>query len=84
MRNASKCGLSTSEYVKQRALGFEPKAVPPDAFFHFCEKFDALIDMGISKDVEAEAFNLLAEISDVLIKPRKEQIENWQPPDSGQ
>ena len=39
--------------------------------------------MGISKDVEAEAFNLLAEISDVLIKPRKEQIENWQPPDSG-
>ena len=82
-RNASKCGLSTSEYVKQRALGFEPKAVLPDAFFRFCEKFDALIDMGISKDVEAEAFNLLAEISDVLIKPRKEQIENWQPPDSG-
>ena len=55
-------------------MGFEPKAVPPDAFFHFCEKFDALIDMGISKDVEAEAFNLLAEISDVLIKPRKEQL----------
>ena len=82
-RNASKCGLSTSEYVKQRALGFEPKSVPPDAFFHFCEKFDALIDMGISKDVEANAFNLLTEISDVLIKPRKEQIENWQPPDSG-
>ena len=81
---ASKCGLSTSEYVKQRALGFEPKSVLPDAFFRFCEKFDALIDMGISKDIEAEAFNLLAEISDVLIKPRKEQIENWQPPDSGQ
>ena len=55
-------------------MGFEPKTVPPDAFFHFCEKFDALIDMGISKDVEAEAFNLLAEISDVLIKPRKEQL----------
>ena len=82
-RYASKCGLSTSEYVKQRALDFEPKTVPPDAFFHFCEKFDALVNMGISKEVEAEAFNLLAEISDVLIKPRKEQIENWQPPDSG-
>ena len=39
----------------------------------------ALIDMGISKEVEAEAFNLLAEISDVLIKPRKEQTENWRP-----
>ena len=55
-------------------MGFEPKAVPPDAFFHFCEKFDALVNMGISKEVEAEAFNLLAEISDVLIKPRKEQL----------
>ena len=75
--------MSTSEYVKQRALGFEPKTVLPDVFFHFCEKFDALIDMGVSKDVETEAFNLLAEISNVLIKPRKEQIENWQPQDSG-
>ena len=54
-------------------MGFEPKTVLPDAFFHFCDKFDALIDMGVSKDVEAEAFNLLAEISDVLINPRKEQ-----------
>lgn len=83
-RYASKCGLSTSEYVTKRALGFAPRTVLPDAFFHFCEKFDALIDIGISKEVEAEAFNLLAEISDVLIKPRKERIENWQPPDSGQ
>ena len=30
---ARKCGLSTTEYVKQRALGYEPKAVPPDALF---------------------------------------------------
>ena len=28
---ARKCGLSTTEYVKQRALGYEPRAVPPDA-----------------------------------------------------
>lgn len=31
--NAKKCGLSVSEYIKQRALGFEPKPVLPDAFF---------------------------------------------------
>lgn len=28
---ARKCGLSTAEYVKQRALGYEPRTVPPDA-----------------------------------------------------
>lgn len=28
---ARKCGLSTTEYVKQRALRYEPRAVPPDA-----------------------------------------------------
>jgi len=31
-RYASKCGLSTSEYVTKRALGFAPRTVLPDAF----------------------------------------------------
>ena len=30
---ARKCGLSTTEYVKQRALGYEPRGIPPDALF---------------------------------------------------
>ena len=28
---AKKCGLSASEYVKQRALGYEPRTVPLNA-----------------------------------------------------
>ena len=35
---ARKCGLSTTEYVKQRALGYEPKGIPPDALFVLLEK----------------------------------------------
>lgn len=35
---ARKCGLSTAEYVKQRALGYEPRTVPPDALFACLEK----------------------------------------------
>ena len=31
-RLAEKCGLSASEYGRQRALGYEPRAVLPDAF----------------------------------------------------
>ena len=35
---ARKCGLSTTEYVKQRALGYKPRVVPPDALFACLEK----------------------------------------------
>ena len=37
---AKRCGLSTTEYLRQRALGYEPKPTPPDALFHFCERLD--------------------------------------------
>ena len=30
---ADKCGLSVSEYMVKRALGYEPKEASPDAFF---------------------------------------------------
>ena len=30
---AEKCNLSVNEYILQRALGYEPKTVQPDAFF---------------------------------------------------
>ena len=29
---AAKCGLGQGEYILKRALGYEPKTVPPDAF----------------------------------------------------
>ncbi|MEF2841770.1 MAG: hypothetical protein U0O47_04440, partial [Oscillospiraceae bacterium] len=41
---ARKCGLSTTEYVKQRALGYEPRTVPPDALFACLERLGELAD----------------------------------------
>lgn len=41
---ARKCGLSVTEYVKQRALGYEPRTVPPDALFACLEKLGELAD----------------------------------------
>lgn len=81
--NAKKCGLKQSEYLRQRALGYEPRAVLPGDFYAFTERLDKLIDKDISPKVTAEALRLLREISDVLIKPRKEVVQKWQPPDSG-
>lgn len=73
-RNAESCGLNQSEYIRQRALGFAPKAVPPDAFYHFCEKLDALCEEPFSAEVNQKALSLLAEIEQALLRPNKEVL----------
>ena len=76
---AKQCGLTTTEYLRQRALGYEPHTVPPDALFHFCERLDALIEQPFSTEVNAAALTLLKNISAELITPRKENMRKWQP-----
>ncbi len=78
---AKRCSLSTTEYLRQRALGYEPKPVPPDALFHFCEKLDALVEAPFSEEVNRAALQLLRDIASVLIAPGKE--DTWQPQASG-
>ena len=80
---AKQCGLTTNEYLRQRALGYEPKPVPPDALFHFCERLDALIEQPFSAEVNTAALTLLKDISTELITPRKENMRKWQPQVSG-
>jgi len=70
---AKKCGLSASEYVKQRALGYEPKSVPPDALFVLLEKLGNLESKSTSSDLNAEISALLKEIATVLLLPGKEK-----------
>ena len=38
--NAEKCKLSVSEYIRQRCLGFAPRAIPPQVYYTLCEKLD--------------------------------------------
>lgn len=68
---ARKCGLSTTEYVKQRALGYEPRAVPPDALFVLIEKISELEDKSTSDELNAEIGTLLKEITAALLLPGK-------------
>ncbi len=57
---AAKCGLTVSEYMRQRALGFEPKAVQPDAYFVLCEKLDRLTEPPFSQAVNDAAIKLIS------------------------
>lgn len=71
-KSAAVCGLNTTEYLRQRTLGYAPQAVPPDVFFHFCEKIDALMEPPFSPEVNERAISLLAEIEETLLKPQKD------------
>ena len=84
LRLSKKCGLSASEYTRQRALGYEPRAVLPDAFFIFCEKLDALTEAPFSKEVNKAALKLIRDMDAALISPGKEDMKQWRLPDSGQ
>ena len=79
---AKKCGLSVSEYVKQRALGYAPQPIIPESVFLLLEKIGQLQDLTASPEADAAICTLLKEISDTLLLPRKESAP-WPLPDSG-
>ena len=68
---ARKCGLSTTEYVKQRALGYEPRAVPPDALFACLEKLGELGDRASSPELDEEICAVLKQITVEFLLPGK-------------
>ena len=68
---ARKCGLSTTEYVKQRALGYEPKAVLPDALFVCLEMLGELADTAGSPELDKEISAVLKQITAEFLLPGK-------------
>ena len=41
---AKRCGLSLSEYLRQRALGYEPGGHPPKEVFNVLDKLDEIAE----------------------------------------
>ena len=81
---AKKCGLSTTEYVKQRALGYEPKAVPPDALFLLLERIGEMEIKSTSPELNIKIERLLTDIANTLLLPGKDGDSLLQLQDSGQ
>ena len=44
LKAASRCGLTLSEYLRQRALGYTPRFHPPQTFFSYLTWMDNLTD----------------------------------------
>ena len=81
---AAKCNLSVSEYMLQRALGYEPRTVQPDAFYDLYGKLCEVCntDDALSEQTETALLDLIDRIHSELLLPRKEAV-TWQPPASG-
>ena len=47
---ARKCGLSLSEYLRQRALGYEPSGQPPKEVFDMLDKIDEIAESCSMRD----------------------------------
>ena len=76
---AKKCGLSFSEYLRKRALGYSPKALLPESFFEFTEKLGVLYEaLGSinSTELQAEVLKLIDDVYEKLLTTDKSNKES--------
>ena len=92
-RLAESCGLSQSEYIRQRTLRYAPRKVQPDVFFDFyqtlCRLCDEVVDK-ISPETERKLLEVVDEIQQRLLLPEKstmaqirKEMMTWQQQASG-
>lgn len=85
-RFARRCGLSTTEYLVQRALGYAPREQMSDALYDFYGRLFCVCDL-IEKADKAEAEAVLLELTQdfqrMALLPEKEDLKQWQPQASG-
>ena len=78
LRLAKKCNLSVSEYIIQRALGFVPVVVQPDALYVFNEKLTELLNKDISPKTESVALELFDRVHKTFFEVRKDDVLSLQ------
>ena len=90
-RLAQKCGLSLSEYLRKRGLGFAPGPFLDDRFFEAYIKMCEISNLPLKPETEAALTAIFKELEKNLFVPCKqtqqeiiEEMMTWQPQDSGQ
>ena len=65
---AQRCGLTLSEYIRQRCLGYAPREVPPDIYYDLCAKLDEARNSGN----DAAVLDVLDELRETVIQPGRD------------
>ena len=83
---ANCCGLSLSEFLRKRGLGYEPRPLLSDSIYPFYSKLCELCNQRMSTGVETMLLALITDIRRELLLPQKQagkEMDTWQQPDSG-
>ena len=75
---ADKCGLTISEYLRKRALGYAPKALLPESFYEFSSKLGDLyeqINKDYSTELEERILSLIDEIQLKLLSTERKELD---------
>ena len=83
---AAKCGLSLSEYLRKRGLGYEPGPLLDDRFYAVYSKLCDISNLPLQPDTEAVLTAILRDLQQNLFLPSKQSAKEVilsLPPDSG-
>ena len=87
---AKKCGLSLSEYLRKRGLGYEPGPFLDDRFYAAYSKLCEISNLPLKPEAEAALTAIFNDLRQNLFLPRKqtqreimEEVAMWQQQDSG-
>ena len=87
---AQKCGLSLSEYLRKRGLGYEPGPYLDNRFYAMYAKLCEISNLPLQPDTEAVLTAIFNDLRQNLFLPRKktqreiiEEVAMWQQQDSG-
>lgn len=87
---AGKCGLSLSEYLRQRGLGYAPGPTLDERFYGAYSRLCDISNLPLSPETEAVLLEVFRNMNELLLQPRKQtqaetirEVTAWQPQDSG-
>ena len=87
---AKKCGLSVSEYLRKRGLGYEPGPFLDDRFYAVYTKLCEISNLPLTPETEAALTAIFNDLQQNLFLPKKqrqkeivEEVVGWQQQDSG-
>ena len=69
---AKKCGLSLSEYLRKRGLGYEPGPLLDDRFYAMYSKLCDISNLPQNAQAEAMLTEILKDLQQNLFLPRKQ------------
>ena len=84
---AEYCGLSLSEYLRKRGLGYEPGPLLDDRFYTVYSKLCDISNLPLQPETEAVLIAILDDLRQNIFLPRKQSVKEValsQQQDSGQ